>query len=57
MVLGMNIMVYNYMGYGLSILGPAYGNNTNNSSGSNISKNNGTTNNKGLSEKMIYCDT
>ena len=57
MVLGMNNMVYDYTGYSLSILGPAYGNSTNDSSSSNGSKNNGTTNNKGPSKNMVHHNT
>ena len=59
MVLGVNILAYDYTGYGLSIPGPAHGNgspNNNNGTTSSVgSENTNNTNNvEGPSENMIY---
>lgn len=52
MVLGVNIMAYDYTGYGLSIPGPAHGNSSNRSNASGGEGGKGL--NEGPSENMIY---
>ena len=58
MVLGVNILAYDYTGYGLSIPGPAHGNGSPNNHGTsgvgNDNENDNTNNVEGPSENMIY---
>lgn len=52
MVLGVNILAYDYTGYGLSIPGPAHKSNSSNNGNTNSSSSNNSS--EGPSENMIY---